>query len=179
MSCKSWQCAVCSVQRKAVAAELIQGGIRRARARGERVRFMTLTSPPEGLTLREVSEAWNRLMATLRPSGEISDYLVVIESGGEARPVPHLHALTVGKFIPQARLSALAERAGYGPICHITAVDEGQDGDAGAYMGKQLAGELVGYLAKGEAARLDADGDGDGDGEKRRQVRPVRLSRGF
>lgn len=48
MNCKSWSCPYCSRRRRAVAVELIEGGMQRARFRGEWVRFLTLTAPPEG-----------------------------------------------------------------------------------------------------------------------------------
>lgn len=177
MSCKSWQCSHCSIQRRAVAVELISGGVLRARRNKERVRFMTLTSPPEGMSLAELYASWNRLRATLRASGELRDYCAVVELGSESRPAPHLHALAVGRFIPQARLSELAGRAGFGSIADIRAVHEERDSGAAAYVTKQLAGDLVGYLAKSEARRLTtAKGDGPA---KRNQIRPVRISRNW
>ena len=177
MSCKSWQCSHCSIQRRAVAVELISGGVLRARHKKDRVRFMTLTSPPAGMTLPELYASWNRLRATLRASGELREYCAVVELGSESRPAPHLHVLATGTFIPQDRLCELAERAQFGPITDIRAVNEERDSGAAAYVTKQLAGDLVSYLAKSEARRL-AEAPGDGTA-KRSQIRPVRISRSW
>lgn len=176
MNCKSWSCPTCSRGRRAVAVELIEGGMFRARFRGEWVRFLTLTAPPEGMSMSELYAAWNRLRTTLRKSGELAQYCAVVEVGTKGRQVPHLHALTTGDYIPQKRLSSLAVKAGFGKVADIRAVRSDGDPTAVGYLTKQLAHDLVGYLAKGEAARMAAQVT-TGTGAKRHQVRPLRLSR--
>jgi hypothetical protein len=39
--------------------------MQRARFRGEWVRFLTLTAPPEGMSMSDLYSAWNRLRTTL------------------------------------------------------------------------------------------------------------------
>lgn len=174
MRCKSWSCSVCSQHRRAVAIELFSEGINRASRRGERIRFLTLTSPPEGMTLADLYAAWNRLRTTLRKSGELREFCAVVELGAPKRPEPHLHLVATGSFIPQARLSGLAERAGFGPIADIRLVDGAGQERTVHYLSKQL----VGYLAKSKAKRLGDRVASEGRAN-RKQVRPVRCSRNW
>ena len=178
MSCKAWSCPVCSRRRRAVGVELIGGGVRRARTRGERVRFITLTAPPEGMTLKQLYAAWNRLRTTLRKSGELAQYCAVVELGSASRPQPHLHVLATGRYVPQERLSTLARKAGFGRVADIRAVRDTGDRSAVAYVSKQLAEQVVSYLVKAEATSLAARSAAEGSG-KRVQVRPLRLSKGW
>jgi len=179
MSCKGWTCPICSRKRRAVGVELIAGGVERARSRGERIRFVTLTAPPSGMSMSELYCSWNRIRTALKKSGELAQYCAVVELGGEQRPEPHLHALTTGRFIPQERLSDLAQRAGFGRVADIRAVRGTGDRSAVAYVTKQLASQVVGYLMKSELARLAERAEFDGGIAKRAQVRPLRLSRGW
>jgi hypothetical protein len=74
MSCKSWSCPICSRKRRAVGVELIAGGVERARRRGKRIRFVTLTAPPSGMSMSELYCSWNRVtdIRTVRGTGDRS-----------------------------------------------------------------------------------------------------------
>lgn len=176
MSCKAWSCPVCSRRRRAVAVEVIAGGLARARSRRERVRFLTLTAPSDGLSLRALYASWNRLRTTLRKSGELAEYAAVVELGSPNRPEPHLHVLATGRYIPQARLSTLAESAGFGRVVDIREVKTNGEHEAVAYVSKRMAKHLVGYLVKAETESLAGRAAAE-SGSKRVQVRPLRLSK--
>jgi hypothetical protein len=154
---------------------MIEEGVERAQERGERVRFLTLTSPGDApLSNRQLYEAWNRVRTTLRKSGELAEYLAVVELQERDGGAPHLHILATGKFVAQRRLSALANGAGFGPIVDIRAVRGTGERSAGGYLVKSLAR----YATKANAAALAQAVKSEG-GQKARRVRPVRMSRGW
>lgn len=140
-------------------------------ARGERVRFMTLTDGTGGeLDARDFYEAWNRLRTRLRKERLLAEYAAVIETT-EAGAL-HMHALTTGRYIPQARLSEMADKAGLGVITHIRAVRRGEgkgddDKKSAAYVSKELAG----YVSKQKTEALRA--------KTAQRRRPFRCSRGW
>ncbi len=134
--------------------------------RGERVRFLTLTSPDaQGLTMKGLYESWNRLALKLRRAGKLKEYLAVIETTQAG--ALHLHVLATGDYINQAQLSRLAEGAGFGSIADIRAVRGTGSRSAGAYLVKALAG----YATKANVEALTRKGA--------KRIRPVRVSRGW
>jgi hypothetical protein len=152
--------------KKASARYLIEAGVSNAMERGERVRFLTLTSPDAaGLTMKGLYESWNRLALKLRRAGKLKEYLAVIETTQAG--ALHLHVLATGEYINQAQLSRLAERAGFGPIADIRAVRGTGERSAGAYLVKALAG----YATKANVEALARKGA--------KRIRPVRVSRGW
>ena len=163
LPCGKWVCRHCGSRKKAAARLMIEEGIRGARSRGERVRFITLTSPPEKpLTTRSLYEAFNSLRVTLRRSGHLKQYFGVVETTKAG--ALHLHLLATGRFLPQAHLSKLAAEAGFGEVVDIREV---KDDGPGSYLVKALAS----YATKANAARLASHGG--------KRIRPVRSSRAW
>ena len=166
LPCGSWACVHCGRKKKEAARLMIEDGIARARARGHRVRFITLTSPSrQGLTMRELYVAFNRLRTKLRRSGHLREYFAVVETTQAG--ALHLHVLATGRYLPQRELSKAAAAARFGRVADIRAVTGTGDGSAGAYLVKTLAG----YATKANAARLATRGA--------RRLRPVRTSRAW
>jgi hypothetical protein len=160
--CGKWSCAVCGPWKQAVARSFIEEGFLHWRRRGERVRFLTLTDGTRGkMTVAGLGEAWNRLRATLRASGEMKAYVASLERT-PTRGLLHLHVLAVGTYIAQGRLSERARTAGFGRIAHISEVS-----DAGTVAG--YAAKAVHYLHKDLAT--------GGKGVAR--SRPLRSSRNW
>jgi hypothetical protein len=161
--------------RRATVAYMIEAGVCRAQARGEKVRFLTVTSPGGyALSTRELYESFNRLRTTLRKSGELEEYLAVVELQERDGGAPHLHIIATGEYIPQRRLSALASSAGFGPIADIRAVRGTGPRSAGMYLVKSLAQYATKANAGALAERVKSEGNG-----KATRVRPVRCSRGW
>jgi hypothetical protein len=161
--------------RRFTVAYMIEAGVVEAQIRGEKVRFLTVTSPGgHALSTRELYEAWNRLRTTLRKSGELAEYLAVVELQERDGGAPHLHILATGEYIPQRRLSELAASAGFGPIADIRAVRGTGPRSAGMYMVKSLAQYATKANAAALAERVKSESSGGG---KVRRVRPVRVSR--
>lgn len=171
VSCGSWSCPHCARQKKAAARYLIAAGYERARARGESVRFITLTTTA-GMDRRALYVAFNKLRVKLRRSGELSEYLAVLETttgrNGTA-PLLHLHLLATGRYIRQARLCRLWSWAtdDRARITDIRAVRGVGEQSAAGYLVKQLAS----YCVKANADRLQEQEGG--------RLRPVRCSRGW
>jgi hypothetical protein len=154
---------------------MIEAGIARAWLRGDLVRFLTLTSPgSDPLSIKALYEAWNRVRTTLRKSGELREYLAVIELQERDGGAPHLHIMATGEYIAQRRLSELANGAGFGPIADIRAVRDTGPRSASAYLVKSLAAYATKSNAGALAERVKVEG-----GTKRRRTRPVRTSRGW
>ncbi len=174
--CKAWGCPHCVRVRRATVAYMIEAGVCRAQARGEKVRFLTVTSPGGyALSTRELYESFNRLRTTLRKSGELKEYLAVVELQERDGGAPHLHIIATGEFIPQRRLSKLASGAGFGPIADIRAVRGTGPRSAGMYLVKSLAQ----YATKANAGALAERVKSEGSDTKARRVRPVRCSQGW
>jgi hypothetical protein len=166
LPCGSWVCEHCGHKKKIAARLMMEEGIHRAQRRGDRVRFITLTSPNgRGLTTRELYQAFSRLRVKLRRSGHLREYFAVVEPTRAG--ALHLHVLATGKYLPQRRLSELAAWAGFGRIADIRAITGTGDGSAGDYPVKTLAS----YATKANAAKLASRGA--------RRLRPVRTSRGW
>jgi hypothetical protein len=101
LPCGSWACVHCGRKKKEAARLMIEDGIARARARGHRVRFITLTSPSrQGLTMRELYVAFNRLRTKLRRSGHLREYFAVVETTQAG--ALHLHVLATGRYLADA-----------------------------------------------------------------------------
>jgi hypothetical protein len=153
-----------------VARFAIEQGTADAFARGERVRFLTLTTV-EGTTVCDLAAAFNRLRTYLKQTGELREYFAVIErTAGEAAapPLLHLHLLATGRYIRQERLSRLWEQAAGARVVDVRAVRGSGPRSAGGYLVKQLAR----YAMKAQIEQLAA-------ATSTRRVRPVRTSRGW
>jgi hypothetical protein len=160
--CGKWSCSVCGPWKQAVAQRFIEEGFLHWRRRGERVRFLTLTDGTRGaMTVSALGSAWNRLRATLRASGEMTAYVASLERTPSLGFL-HLHALVIGTYIPQRRLSERAQTAGFGRIAHISEVTDGAT--------------VAGYAAKA-LHYLQKDLATGGKGVQR--SRPLRSSRNW
>jgi len=167
ISCGSWGCSVCGWRKQRAAAFVVLDGCERALARGERVRFCTFTDGRGGeMTVAELYRSWNRLALALRREGVLREYAAVIETT-EAGAL-HLHVLATGRFIKQARLSALAARSGFGAIADIRAVKDDEEGKRSA---RYISKELAGYITKSKAEALAS--------KTAVRRRPLRTSRGW
>lgn len=164
ISCRSWRCNVCAVERGRAVYLLFERGIAAAKSRGERVRFITLTDGAAGaMTVADLGAAWNRLRTTLKREGKLKEYAACIEP--QRRGALHLHVLCTGEFVAQRQLRRWAEQAGWGSHVDIRIV---RDKGAAGYSSK-----LAAYAAKAnEVAEAMAR-----KGAKR--VRPIRVSRGW
>jgi hypothetical protein len=194
LACRSWSCDHCSAKKWLAARVLFERGILAAFARGERVRFLTLTdgSKHGTMTVSDLSEAWQRLARMLRRGGPpiprppegsgkeaqakwrrqckarkppLSEYAMVLEVGTKGQGRLHAHVLFTGSYIKQSRLSAWAKQAGFGRVVHVREVPSGDAAAAAVYAAK-----LAAYLsdqgkARAELKRLS-----------RARVRPVRKS---
>jgi hypothetical protein len=168
VACGSWSCSYCSRKKRAAVALVVADGCERAFARGERVRFVTLTDGSAGeMTVRDVYESWNRLRTALRKADLLREYAAVIETTDAG--ALHLHALTTGRYLPQRELSSRAIRAGFGRVADIRAVkcSDGDAHDTAGYVAKQVAA----YVSKERAESLRA--------KTARRRRPLRCSRGW
>ncbi len=157
LTCGRWDCPApsCGGLKKLAARELFTGGVEAAWERGEIVRFLTLTAPPDGMTLREVYAGWNRVKGVLKYRGLLRECAAVVEL--QQRGEPHLHLLATGEYIPQKELSRIVQgRPGcagrFGGIADIRAhehpVRGTGDKSAVGYMLKSVGSEMAGYVAK-------------------------------
>lgn len=173
IACGRWDCSWCQWRKRAAACLVIRIGLETAWARGERVRFMTLTDGSNGdMTVADLYAAWNRLRGRLardRKGGPyMQQYAAVVEV--QQRGALHLHVLLTGRFVPQRKLVGMARAAGFGRCTDIREVRRAAHDEArgsAEYVTKQLAG----YLTKQGAAALSAKTN-----ERRR---PLRTSRGW
>jgi len=166
LSCGSWACDQCGYRKKLAAQLMVEDGVRGAWERGERVRFMTLTSPDtEGLTMRELYEAFSKLRVKLRRSGHLQEYFAVVET--TAAGALHLHVILTGRYLPQRRLSELAAWAGFGRVADIRVIKD----DGAVHVSDYLVKSLAHYATKANVSRLAAKGA--------RRLRPVRTSRAW
>lgn len=67
--CLAWRCEVCQQRKWLAASELFRKGIEAAFARGERVRFVTLTDGGGEMSIEELGAAWDDLSKLLRKGG--------------------------------------------------------------------------------------------------------------
>ncbi len=195
--CRTWLCEHCSKKKWLAVRVLFERGILAAVARGERVRFLTLTDgTKEGtMTVRDLSKAWDELAKLLRSGGPapprppkgsgtkaqsnwrrqckarkplLSEYAMVLEVGPEGEGRLHAHVIFTGGYVRQSRLAAWAKQCGFGKVAHIREIPSGDAEAAAAYAVK-----LAWYGAKQGAAvaklRLMS----------RARLRPVRKSHGW
>lgn len=173
IACGRWDCSWCQWRKRAAACVVLQVGLEVAWARGERVRFLTLTDGSRGaMNVADFYRAWNRLRVRLareRKGGAyMKEYAAVVEV--QQRGALHLHVLMTGRYIPQRKLVGMATAAGFGRCTDIREVKRvARDGSKGSaeYVTKQLAG----YLTKGSAVALSA--------KTNVRRRPLRTSRGW
>lgn len=176
---------------------LFERGILAAFARGERVRFLTLTdgSKRGTMSVHDLSEAWTKLATMLRRGGPplprppkgsgkdaqakwrrqckarkplLSEYAMVLEVGTTGQGRLHAHVLFTGRYIKQSRLSAWAKLAGFGRVVDIREVPSGDAAAAAAYAAKLAAYVSNQGKAVAKLKRLS-----------RIRVRPVRKSHGW
>lgn len=176
---------------------LFERGILAAFARGERVRFMTLTdgSTHGTMTVHDLSNAWGKLAAILHRGGPppprppkgsgkeaqakwrrqckarkplLAEYAMVLEVGSKGQGRLHAHVLFTGRYIKQSRLSAWAKHAGFGRVVDIREVPSGDAAAAASYAAK-----LAAYVASQSKALAKLKY------LSRARVRPVRKSHGW
>jgi len=134
--CNSWRCERCAPNKARRWFNIALSG---ARVPG-RIRFITITtdtSKEGGQYEAWIGQGtrWNRLRSSLKSAGYTGEYLRVLEATKAGWP--HIHLLWRGAaYIPQRRLSELADKAGFGRICHIKRAD-GAEGYA-RYVCKYL-----------------------------------------
>lgn len=129
--CNSWNCEECAKRKSIILGNRVKGGFV-----NERIRFATLTARKGGSftsKLASLKSSWNRLRGVLVRRYGLSKFFWVLEFGHD-RGRPHLHFL-FNCYIPQRALSALAERAGFGPVVDIREV---KDGGGFGYVFKYL-----------------------------------------
>lgn len=129
--CNSWSCKECSTRKAVILGNRVKAGFQ-----GEKIRFATFTlKGKQSLTaqLQSLKTSWNRLRLALSRQYGLTKFFWVLEFGDE-HGRPHLHCL-LNCYVPQRRLSELAERAGFGPIVDIRLV---KDGGGFGYVFKYL-----------------------------------------
>jgi hypothetical protein len=126
------------------------------------------------MTMPELGAAWNRLRATLKKNELLGEYVAVAEL--QNRGEPHLHVIASGEYVAQKELAKWGAKAGFGPVTDIRAVRGTGRRSLTGYLLKQLDQELADYVTKASAAKLKERAAKDAN-SKRKQVRPVRLSR--
>lgn len=167
--CGSYSCPWCSWRKMQVCQFYVLAGMIEAHNRGDRLRFATLTEDPKKpLDVPQLSKAWNRLRTNLKDLGLLDEYISCVEVTKKSRP--HLHLVLTGKFIPQRKLSQLAEKAGFGRVADIRAVEMDPEKDGKSAAG-YIAKEISGYLSK-----TKTEGLGKLVATRRR---PLRASRGW
>ena len=163
--CNRWDCSYCGKWKRLVARFALARGVALALERGERVRFVTLTDPSGKMTVEDWTRAWKRLSLRLssprkgrkvkrggrwvwkvrRRPAYVKSAAVAIEA--HASGALHMHALLLGKYIPQAWLSRQAKEVGLGRITHITALHMHANPTG-------IADYLAPILHQGEAPRV-------------------------
>lgn len=140
--CKSWDCYCCAHWMR---MNLVEELDRLVEERPELRRFLTLTVDPSAVPEqkeqhRYLTERFNALRTELNDRYDGLSYVWVREEGEAGNP--HLH-LIVDRYLPQAELSALAERVGLGEVVDIRRVNA-----------RNMAKYLTKYLTKGSMAHL-------------------------
>lgn len=121
LPCNKWDCEDCAKRKAIILGNRVKAGFK-----GERVRFATFTDTGKGTLcerLQRLKTAWNRLRLALSRQYGLSKFFWVLEFGHE-RGRPHLHCL-LNCYIPQRKLSELAQNAGFGAITDIREVKNG------------------------------------------------------
>ena len=131
LPCNKWSCPECATRKAVILGNRVKAGFA-----GEKIRFATFTlKGKQSLTkqLQTLKTAWNRLRLNLARDYHLTKFFWVLEFGDE-HGRPHLHCL-LNCYVPQRKLSELAERAGFGPIVDIRIV---KDGGGFGYVFKYL-----------------------------------------
>lgn len=143
LPCNKWNCEDCAKRKAIILGNRVKAGFA-----GERIRFATFTDSGKGSLserLQRLKTAWNRLRLDLSRKYGLTKFFWVLEFGHE-RGRPHLHCL-LNCYIPQRKLSELAENAGFG---RVTDIREVKDGGGFGYVFKYLkkdCGSAVGAEA--------------------------------
>jgi hypothetical protein len=69
LPCHAWNCPGCNKRKWFASRELFRRGIEEAWKREERVRFLTLTDPHGRMSVKELSQAWDKLAQLLHRGG--------------------------------------------------------------------------------------------------------------
>lgn len=140
-ACGSWACAKCAPVKRSQVIRRLRLGLEMA----GRARFLTLSNP--ALETFEVSTAAaTARFAELRriyhrATGADLQYLGVAERGTKGQRRFHLHfVIRGGPYVPQARWSIWAVRAGFGAVVDIRQV---KSQDVASYAAKSLGGYLT------------------------------------
>lgn len=143
LPCNKWNCEDCAKRKAIILGNRVKAGFA-----GERIRFATFTDNGKGSLsdrLKRLKTAWNILRLDLSRKYGLTKFFWVLEFGHE-RGRPHLHCL-LNCYIPQRKLSELAENAGFGRVVDIREV---KDGGGFGYVFKYLkkdCGSAVGAEA--------------------------------
>lgn len=119
--CGSWNCPECGKRKSIMLGTRVKAGLE-----GETVRFATFTTKGKRSLaghLKTLKTAWNRLRLELNRKYHMTKFFWVLEFGHD-KGRPHLHVL-LNCYVPQRRLSTLAEHCGFGPIVDIRRVKQG------------------------------------------------------
>ena len=202
LPCRSWLCRGCQKDKWNAARMLFALGISEAWARGEEVRFFTLTdgSKNGSMTIPELSRSWDALVKVLKSGGPapakppagsdkaawdewrrrcrsrrsyLTEYAMVLEVGSSGERRLHAHVLATGRYVHQSKLARFAREAGFGSIVDIRRVSKGDDAQLATYAAK-MAGytSKLGQMSEAEATQLLA-------ARAAKRLRPVRTSRGW
>lgn len=142
--CGRWSCSWCGREKRQAARLRTYEGIVAAIARGDRVRFITLTDKVQTMTVPELAEAWNRLRTLLRKKKLLRQYFVVVELTKAG--AGHLHVLATGEYIDKPELQGYATDAGFG-FCWITDVCS-ESSEKEHRTPESSAGYMAKYLGK-------------------------------
>lgn len=123
---------------------------------GKRWRFLTLTLPRKYMSLKRGINILTPVWQKVRRRKEWQDHIDGGITSIEAVPSSegwnlHLHILCWGKYWPQANISALVAKAGFGPVCFIRLVrcyDCYQTGSDCAHGDKAVLQYMVHYSYK-------------------------------
>lgn len=165
-ACGSWSCGTCAPVKRSQVIRRMHLGLETpdAHTAARRPRFLTLTTDPGEsfeIAAARIGQRFETLRRSIaRETGDRMEYLTVAERGSHGQRRLHLHTVYRGPYLPQARWSTLAERAGLGRIVDVRAV---RSGELASYAAKTLGS----YLTKGAAEVWP------------RHFRRVRASRGW
>jgi hypothetical protein len=207
--CDSWRCSSCRERLRVAATVLYQEGCLAARARGHRVRMLTLTDGTGGdMDMAELRRTFKRLMARLTTASNRDRVMAKLIKAGELeaahgyptrprfvdkyalvveptkRGALHVHMLATGAFIPQVWLSAAAEASGFGQVADVRSVEVEtmcEPGTSAAeYLSKGLVGQQVREVSMATYLAKVAALQIEALADKvEMRVRPVRCSRGW
>ena len=141
--CRRWQCECCGHRLRMGLIEELE---RITDERPELRRFLTLTVDGRaGASIEDqheyITDRWNALRTELRDLYPGLSYVAVRHEGDEEGRA-HLHLL-VDRYLPQAKLSAMADRVGLGEIVDIRRVEA-----------RNAAHYISAYLGRGALASL-------------------------